>query len=89
MANPLRRRLASPSTPAELKDPQNWPAAMREEWGDDELQASANKHRTQLADGYHNGVSPLRAGSLLGEGGPLLTKLEFGALIARIEVRGL
>ena len=36
MANVLRRLLKSERTPAAMKDPQNWPAGMRAEWGSDE-----------------------------------------------------
>ncbi len=52
MANGLRRTLASPSTPQELKDPRAWPAPMRAEWSDDEGRRAAHAHRDRLAAGY-------------------------------------
>jgi hypothetical protein len=52
MANILRRNLASPRTPAALKDPRSWPAAMQVEWGEDEGLSSAYTHRQQLVDGF-------------------------------------
>ena len=52
MANFLRRNLASPKTPPELRDPRNWPAGMQAEWGDDEGLKSAYTHRQQLVDGF-------------------------------------
>jgi hypothetical protein len=45
MSNILKRQLRSPKLPAELTDPQNWPAQMRAEWGDDEGLAAAKNHR--------------------------------------------
>lgn len=41
----LRRTLASEKTPAAMKNPANWPAAMREEWGDDEGASATARHR--------------------------------------------
>jgi hypothetical protein len=52
MANFLRRALESPKTPPELRDPSNWPAGMRAEWGSDEGLSSAYKHRAQLVEGF-------------------------------------
>src|SRR3954468_19106177 len=52
MSNVLRRTLKSEQLPAELKDPANWPAGMREEWGEDEGLTSAHKHRAALLEGY-------------------------------------
>jgi Catalytic LigB subunit of aromatic ring-opening dioxygenase len=52
MADILRRYLSSDSTPAELKDPRNWPAAMRREWADDEGLAAAGEHRRVLVEGF-------------------------------------
>jgi Catalytic LigB subunit of aromatic ring-opening dioxygenase len=48
----FRRNLASELTPPEWKDPKNWPAEMREEWGDDEGVAAARKHRAELVKGF-------------------------------------
>jgi len=52
MSNVLRRFLKSENTPAELKDPQNWPVDMRKEWGDDEGLTAARNHRQTLVDGF-------------------------------------
>jgi hypothetical protein len=41
----LRRTLAGKKIPAHLKDPANWPAPMREEWGNDEGVTAARTHR--------------------------------------------
>jgi hypothetical protein len=51
MAGLLRWTLTDPDIPEAEKDPANWPAAMREEWGDDRGRASAAGHRAQLLDG--------------------------------------
>jgi hypothetical protein len=40
----LRRTLADPSLPDRLRDPANWPAAMRKEWGNDAGQTAALVH---------------------------------------------
>lgn len=50
MSNILRRLLKSQRTPAEMKDPKNWPEQMRQEWGDDEGLASATRHRAELVE---------------------------------------
>jgi len=52
MADILRRYLEDDRTPADLKDPGKWPAAMREEWADDEGLAAAGRHRATLVDGF-------------------------------------
>ena len=52
MANLVKRVMASPKTPENLKDPRNWPDEMRQEWGSDEGRTAANQHRTSLANGY-------------------------------------
>jgi len=52
MADILRRDLRRESVPAELKDPDNWPAPMREEWADDEGLAAAGRHRQVVVNGY-------------------------------------
>jgi len=51
MANVLRRLLKSERTPEAMKDPQNWPAGMRAEWGSDEGLTAARKHRAALLEG--------------------------------------
>ncbi len=43
----LRRTLGGKRTPAHLKDPANWPAPIREEWGDDEGASATRAHRTR------------------------------------------
>lgn len=47
----LRNSLRDPHIPAEAKDPANWPADMRREWGDDEGLSAAPAHRDGLLDG--------------------------------------
>ena len=51
-AFPLTRTLKSDSLPAELKNPANWPEAMRIEYGEDEGVASSRIHRQRLVDGF-------------------------------------
>lgn len=51
MAGLLRYTLRDPDIPADLKDPANWPAAMRAEWSDDGGTAAAAGHRTALLAG--------------------------------------
>lgn len=48
----LTRALRNERIPAERKDPGSWPAAMREEWGDDAGYASALYQRERLAAGF-------------------------------------
>lgn len=50
MADLLRWTLTDPDIPAEAKDPANWSASMRAEWGTDGGVAAAAKHRTSLVD---------------------------------------
>lgn len=45
MSELFRRTLASSRVPEAAKDPRNWPAAMREEWSDDQGAAAARRHR--------------------------------------------
>lgn len=52
MANVLRRILKSDRTPAEMRDPRNWPAEMRDEWGTDDGMAAAARHRATLVEGF-------------------------------------
>ena len=48
----LSRALRNESIPQEQKNPENWPQAMREEWGDDEGYSSALYHREKLVSGF-------------------------------------
>src|SRR6201997_2848734 len=48
MADLLRWTMADPDIPTEAKDPANWPAPMRAEWGIDGGVASAAHHRKLL-----------------------------------------
>jgi hypothetical protein len=47
----LKGTLRDPGIPAELKDPQNWPAQMRAELGNDEGATAAAAHREELLRG--------------------------------------
>jgi Catalytic LigB subunit of aromatic ring-opening dioxygenase len=47
MVATLQRTLSAKRTPARLKDPANWPAPMREEWGSDGGASAARGHRTR------------------------------------------
>jgi catalytic LigB subunit of aromatic ring-opening dioxygenase len=47
----LQFLLSDPDLPATLREPAGWPAAMREEWGDDEGAAAAVRHREALVAG--------------------------------------
>ena len=48
----LTRALRNDRIPSERKNPENWPAAMREEWGDDEGYTSALYQREKLVAGF-------------------------------------
>lgn len=48
MAAHLRLRLRDTVIPPEMKDPKNWPAPMREEWGDDQGVKAAARHRARM-----------------------------------------
>lgn len=50
MASLLRWTLKDPDIPESAKDPANWPASMREEWGNDEGRSSAAHHRKLLVE---------------------------------------
>jgi Catalytic LigB subunit of aromatic ring-opening dioxygenase len=50
MSGILKRMLKNPHLPAELQVSSNWPAAMQQEWSDDEGLASATRHRAILVD---------------------------------------
>ncbi|HLQ31184.1 MAG TPA: extradiol ring-cleavage dioxygenase [Chloroflexota bacterium] len=49
----FRPNLHSEKTLPEWKDPANWPAALREEWGSDEGVAAARRHRAAVLKGFH------------------------------------
>lgn len=51
MSGILRRTLSDPAIPAREKDPANWPAAMRAEWGADFGERAAGMHRAAMVDG--------------------------------------
>jgi hypothetical protein len=48
----LRRTLEGSGVPAEMKDPQNWPAPMRREWSDDQGAAEAAIHRKRNLEAF-------------------------------------
>jgi hypothetical protein len=48
MAGILRRCLEDPDLPQQYRDPANWPAQLREEYGDDGGTAAAERHRQYL-----------------------------------------
>ena len=51
MSGILRGTLRDPMIPAELKEPANWPALMRDEWGTDQGKVKAAEHRKALLSG--------------------------------------
>jgi len=57
----FRKNLNSDLTPAEWKDPRNWPPRMREEWGNDEGVAAAQAHRAELVKGFRAARAALDA----------------------------
>jgi hypothetical protein len=61
MSGILCGRLRDPNVPAEAKDPRNWPALMREEWGTDNGIASAAHHRTAMLTGLRKARAALDA----------------------------
>ena len=52
MADILRSYLKRESIPAERRAIENWPSAMREEWGDDEGLAAARAHRELVVEAF-------------------------------------
>lgn len=52
MSGILRLTLKDPGISDALKSPENWPAAMREEWGDDQGTAAAGRHRAALVEQF-------------------------------------
>ena len=50
---PFLRTLANdPRVPAELKNPVNWPAGVRAEWGEDEGISAHREHRRRLVEAF-------------------------------------
>ncbi|UIX29178.1 extradiol ring-cleavage dioxygenase [Streptomyces sp. GQFP] len=64
MASLMKTILKDPDIPAELKDPANWPAQAKAEWGDDEGTTAAAAHREVLRQGLR------RARTAIDEFGP-------------------
>ncbi len=52
MADLLRWSLDDPDLPIAWRDPGNWPAEMRAEWGDDGGTAAAGRHRAELVESF-------------------------------------
>ncbi len=52
MSGILRWTLEDPAIPAAEKDPANWPAEMRREWGEDEGARAPAEHRAALVAGF-------------------------------------
>src|SRR5690349_7568211 len=46
----LRRALADPAMPEELRQPSGWPERLRREWGADEGSAAGEAHRARVVD---------------------------------------
>jgi hypothetical protein len=61
MANILKRQLKKPGIPEHLTDPKSWPAAMQEEWGDDEGLSAAAVHRDVVVTALRKVRSELEA----------------------------
>lgn len=57
----LKLNLRSELTPAHLKDPKNWPAKMREEWGDDEGLAFCRAYQATLQAAYQKARAAIDA----------------------------
>ena len=58
---PLARALRGNSIPEEMKNPSNWPEAMRIEYGEDEGVAAAKVHRDRLVAGFRKQRAELDA----------------------------
>jgi len=52
MADALGMILGAPGVEERLKDPASWPAAMQEEWGDDQALGRVAEHRARMRDGF-------------------------------------
>ena len=50
----LTRALDDPAVPERMRDPEGWPAAMREEYGTDAGLTAARHHREALLTGFRN-----------------------------------
>lgn len=50
MAGILKKMLTNPELPETQRDPANWPQGMRDEWGDDEGETSAARHRDEMVN---------------------------------------
>jgi hypothetical protein len=48
LARRINTMLADPALPERLHSPENWPTAMREQWGDDEGLAHSTAHRQEM-----------------------------------------
>jgi len=59
MSMRVKQTITSPRVREELKDPNNWPASMREEWPDNEGTRFAAKHRGQFVDGVRKARAAL------------------------------
>jgi len=51
MSGILRGTLRDPAIPSHLKEPENWPKRMQQEWGTDQGKAKAAEHRNALLSG--------------------------------------
>jgi hypothetical protein len=49
----LEQRLRDPALPERLRSIENWPPAMRDQWGEDRGQAHAARHRRDLIEQFH------------------------------------
>lgn len=61
MANILKKELRRDRLPERMKQPENWPAGMRDEWGDDEGLSAAAEHRRIVVDGLRKVRAELEA----------------------------
>ena len=74
MARILRRVLEDPDLPAEYRVPDAWPPAMRREWGDDEGQSAARRHRESLVHWFRKARRLMRHAEKFGF--PVVTFLD-------------
>ena len=81
----LTRALRNERIPAERKDPGSWPAAMREEWGDDAGYASALYQRERLAAGFRRVRAELTlSGRMRCWSGAMTSMKTFGRILFRL-----
>ncbi len=59
LANRINLLLKDPALPDHLRSPENWPAPMREQWGDDEGLAHATAHRQEMIDEFRKARATL------------------------------